>query len=64
MLYSAPAHQGHNAMKPGHNPSNTAEYYLDRAAECERLITVVSTEEDRKALQPSWRLDGAALPLK
>ena len=45
-------------MKSGHNPSNTAEYYLERAAECERSITAVSTEEDRKALQQlaaRWR---------
>lgn len=45
-------------MKCGDNFPRTADYYLERAAECERLAGEVSTEENREILRQlaaRWR---------
>jgi hypothetical protein len=51
--------QGHNAMNTGDNSPRTADYYLERAAECERLAGGATTEENRKLLlmlAERWRV--------
>jgi hypothetical protein len=45
-------------MKSGGDLPHTADYYLERAAECERLASEVLTEENRQILQQMaarWR---------
>jgi hypothetical protein len=37
-------------MKSDENSAKTAEYYLERVAECERLADAAMTEENRKIL--------------
>lgn len=47
-----------NALKSSHNFPHSVEYYLERAAECERLASGAVTEENREVLQQlaaRWR---------
>lgn len=70
LVKSSPKHQGwkslvalllvweRNAVKSSDNLPRTAGYYLERAAECERLASVTVTEENREILRQlaaRWR---------
>jgi hypothetical protein len=53
-------------MKAGDNPPHTNSYYLERAADCERLADQALTEENRQIflmLAARWRgLEEGSLP--